>query len=110
MCTDAIFFRQKRDVTGLGDGIAAEVDNAWRRCLEKLVDYRLVHASAWRVNDNDLLAGDVVEGFFAGRMHCGGATCLLLYIALHLTHSVIIDLYQGASIASNGQSNRSTPE
>lgn len=62
---DAIFFGEHGDVAGLGDGVATEVDDARWRDFEQALDDRLVKAGAWRVDDDGVVATDVLEGFFA---------------------------------------------
>ena len=62
---DAISFGEQGDVAGLGDGVAAEVDDARWRDFEQALDDCLVKAGAWRVDDDGVVATDVLEGFFA---------------------------------------------
>ena len=63
-----------------------------------------MQAGARRINDDDFLACNVVEGLFAGSEDGAGVGATKFGdVALHFGDSVFIDFYQRDVAAANGQ-------
>jgi len=50
-----VFLEQQRNVSSLGDGVAAEIDDTGRRSLKKFIGDTWVQAGTWWVDDNSFI-------------------------------------------------------
>ena len=104
--SDAVVLLEQGDVAGLGDGIAAEIKDAWWQLLQQCRNNVGMQAGARRVDDDDFLACNVVEGLFAGGENGAGVGATKFGdVALHFADSIGVNFHQRDVAISNGQTN-----
>ena len=101
--SDAVALLEQGDVAGLGDGIAAEIEDARRQLLQQCRNNVEMQAGARRVDDDDFLACNVVEGLFAGSEDGAGVGTKFGDVALHFADSIGVDFHQRDVAGANGQ-------
>ena len=103
---NVVVLLEQGDVAGLGDRVAAEVDDAWWQLLQQCRNNVGMQAGARRINDDDFLACNIIESLFAGSKDSAGVGAVKLgNVALHFADSVGVDFHQRDVAAANGQTN-----
>ena len=102
MVDDVVFFKEKGDVTGLSNGVAAEVDDTRRKLVKQTADDVGMEASTRRIDDDGFVWGDVVEGLLAGCQDGLGVFAKLGDVAAHFADGVFVDFDQGDVVAADG--------
>ena len=106
MVYDFIFFLKQTDISGLGNGITTEINDARRQLLQQCCNNVGMQASARRINDDDFLACNIIESLFAGSEDCAGVGAVKFGdVALHFGGSVFVDFHQRDVATGNGQAN-----
>lgn len=101
---DAVALLEQGNVAGLGDGIAAEIEDARWQLLQQCRNNVGMQAGARRVDDDDFLACNVVEGLFAGGENGAGVGATKFGdVALHFADGVGVAFHQRDIVAANGQ-------
>ena len=75
MVYDFIFFLKQTDISGLGDRVTAEINDARRQFLQQCCNNVGMQTSARRINDDYFLACNIIESLFAGSEDGAGAGC-----------------------------------
>ena len=104
MVHDFIFFLKQTDISGLGDRVTAEINDARRQFLQQCCNNVGMQAGARRVNDDDFLACNIIESLFAGSEDSAGVGAVKLGdVALHFADSVGVDFHQRDVAVANSQ-------
>ena len=101
---NAVAFLKQTDISGLGGRVTAEINDTWRQFLQQCCNNVGMQAGARRVNDDDFLACNVVEGLFAGSEDSTSVGAVKFGdVALHFADSIGVDFHQRDVAAANGQ-------
>ena len=102
--SDLVTLLEQGDISGLGDGVAAEINDTRWQLLQQCCNNVGMQAGARRVNDNDFLACNIIECLFAGSEDSAGVGAVKFGdVALHFADSVGVDFHQRDVAAANGQ-------
>ena len=102
MVHDFIFFLKQTDISGLGDRVTAEINDARRQFLQQCCNNIGMQTSARRINDDYFLACNVVEGLFAGSEDSADVGAAKFGdVALHFADSIGVNFHQRDVAAAN---------
>ena len=102
--SDAVVLLEQGDVAGLGDRVAAEVDDAWWQLLQQCCNNVGMQAGARRINDDDFLACNIIESLFAGSKDSMSVGAVKFGdVALHFGDGVFVDFHQRDVATANSQ-------